>query len=222
MINIAIDGPAGSGKSTIAKIVSRKLNILYLDTGAMYRACALKAFLSGIDLNDESAVNSIVEDINIKIKYLGGVQHTFLDDADVSDKIRENSVSKGASEISRHKSVREKMVEMQRKIASECSCIMDGRDICMYVLPDAKYKFFVTASPIERAKRRRSELLSKGQNVSVDKLLTEIAERDYQDSHRENSPLKQAPDAVLLDTSEMSATEAADRIIEIVKKGGGI
>lgn len=220
MINIAIDGPAGGGKSTVAKILSKKLNILYLDTGAMYRACALKAVTSGVDLNDETAVNAVVGNIDIKIAYRNGEQRTFLDGADVSEKIRENAVSKGASEISRHKFVREKMVEMQREIAASCSCIMDGRDICMYVLPDADYKFFVTASPLERAKRRRTELLGKGQDVSVDELVRQIAERDYQDSHRENSPLQQAPDAVLIDTSDMSAEQAADKILEIIKEKG--
>ncbi len=157
IIQIALDGPSGSGKSTIAKTLSRKLNILYLDTGAMYRATALKALSLGIDTFDIVGVSSFINDIDIQIKYLNGTQHTFLDGEDVSERIREPHVSMAASNISSLKCVRLKMVDMQRKIAASMSCILDGRDIGSYVLPNAKYKFYITASVDVRADRRYKE-----------------------------------------------------------------
>ena len=222
MINIAIDGPSGSGKSTVAKILSQKLNILYLDTGAMYRACGLKAKRLGVSPSDEKAVSSFIGDINIKIVYEGGAQHTYLDGADVSSDIRINEISKYASDISALKIVREKMVEMQRKVAAEQPCVLDGRDICAYVLPNAKYKFFMTAKPEIRAERRVKELIRRGQTADFSTILSEINARDYNDSHRAVSPLKQADDAELIDTSFMTADEVAAYIINIVKNGENI
>ena len=218
MINIALDGPSGSGKSTIAKALSNKLGILYLDTGAMYRACALKAHYLGIDCKNEDQVNAIIDKIDIKVKYQDGTQHTYLDDVDVSTEIRQNEISMKASAISAHKKIREKLVELQREIALSTDYVLDGRDIGTFVLPFAKYKFFITASVEERTNRRYKELLGRGQTVDYDTLKAEIIERDYNDSHREIAPLKQADDAVLLDTSSMTPNEVIDTVISYIQK----
>lgn len=222
MINIAIDGPAGSGKSTVAKLLSEKLDILYLDTGAMYRACGLKAHMLGISCGDEAGVNGFIRDIDLEVRYESGAQHIYLDGRDVSAEIRHHEVSKMASDISKIKSVREKMVEMQRMVAKKQSCVLDGRDICMYVLPDAKYKFYMTAKLEIRAERRYRELIARGLDVKYEDILKEVADRDYNDSHRENSPLKQAPDALLIDTTDLTAEEVADVIAGIVRRGEGL
>ena len=219
MINIAIDGPSSSGKSTVAKLLSKKLNILYLDTGAMYRACGLKAKRLGIDCLDEAGVSSFIKNIDLQVKYQDGAQHVYLDGEDVSNEIRKNEVSMLASKISSLSIVREKMVEMQREVASVQPCVLDGRDICMYVLPNAKYKFFMTANPEIRAKRRHKELDAKGQTVNFDDLLREINERDYNDSHREFAPLAIAPDAVVIDTTNLTAEEVVELIAKEVAKG---
>ena len=215
--NIAIDGPAGAGKSTIAKALSKKLNILYLDTGAMYRATALKALNLGIDTLDEDGVKTFLSDINLEIKYIDGAQHTFLDGEDVSLKIREPHMSMAASNISRLKSVRLKMVEMQRKIAGDMSCVLDGRDIGSYVLPNADYKFYVTASSKVRATRRYKELVEKGFEVDFDELLKDIEQRDYNDMNRDFAPLVQAKDAIYLDTSDMSIEEVVNAVTGYIK-----
>lgn len=216
-IVIALDGPSGSGKSTVAKFLSDKLNILYLDTGAMYRATALKALNLGIDTFDEEGVKTFINDINLEIKYIDKSQHTFLDGEDVSQKIREPHMSMAASNISSLKTVRLKMVEMQRKIASDISCVLDGRDIGSYVLPDADYKFFITASPEVRAKRRFDELKAKNFDVNYDKILKDIEKRDYNDIHRDFSPLVQAKDAVYIDTSDMNIEEVTNKILSFIK-----
>lgn len=217
MITIAIDGPSGSGKSTIAKHLAQKLNVLYLDTGAMYRACALKALKLGITEYTDDAVSAFISDINIEIKYENGAQKTFLDGEDCSTKIRENAVSMMASKISALKSVRLKMVEMQRAVAKGLSCILDGRDIGTYVLPDAKFKFFITASAEERAKRRYNELIERGQKVDYETILAEIKERDYNDSHRDFAPLKQADDAIYLDTTDMTIEQVLQFVLKEVE-----
>lgn len=205
--SIALDGPSGSGKSTVAKRLARELDILYLDTGAMYRACACKASEAGVDLSDESAVEAMLSSLDLRIEYRGGAQHTILDGRDVSEEIRRPEVSMAASKISALGCVRKKMVEMQRKIASEQSCVLDGRDIGTAVLPDAPFKFFVTASVPVRARRRYDELRAKGYTVDYDALEKEIAERDRNDASRAISPLRRAEDAVLVDTSDMSVDE---------------
>ena len=205
--NVAIDGPAGSGKSTIAKLLAHDYNILYLDTGAMYRACALAALRAGIDVSDEAQVCALMRGVALDIVYRDGVQHTMLDGEDVSESIRSPEVSMAASAVSKHVSVRMKMVEKQREIAGKMSCVLDGRDIGTFVLPDADFKFFLTASADVRAKRRADEMTAKGYQVDFEALKREIAARDEQDSTREIAPLKRADDAVLIDTSDMTIEE---------------
>ncbi len=207
IFNIALDGPAGSGKSTVAKALAKDYNILYLDTGAMYRACALQALRLGVDTKDGEAVEKILDKLNVKVEYKDGAQRTLLGEEDVSDKIRENAVSMAASNISAHPVVRVKMVEMQREIAKKMSCVLDGRDIGSAVLPDAKFKFFITADSKVRATRRYKELLARGEEVDFEKLHAEIVARDKQDSERAFSPLVCAEDAIVVDTSDMEIAE---------------
>jgi cytidylate kinase len=173
----------------------------------MYRACGLKALRSGVDPKDEVAVGEMLKTLDVKVEYRDGVQHTILDGEDVSTAIRENPVSMAASHISAHPAVREKLVEMQREIAKQMSCVLDGRDIGSVVLPFAKFKFFVTARSEVRAKRRYDELVARGQTVDFDALHAEIIQRDKQDSERKFAPLKKADDAIELDTSEMTIEE---------------
>ena len=218
IMNIALDGPAGSGKSTVAKALAKEYNILYLDTGAMYRACGLKAIRLGIDPQDKESVEKLLQTLDVQVEYKEGSQHTILDGEDVSTEIRQNAVSMAASHISAHRAVREKMVELQRKIAKSMSCVLDGRDIGTAVLPDANFKFFVTADSKVRAQRRYKELLERGQTVDFDALHAEIQQRDKQDSEREFSPLRQAADAVLVDTSDMTAEEVVAYIKSIIQK----
>lgn len=215
---IALDGPSGSGKSTVAKRLSQKLNILYLDTGAMYRATALKAIGLGIDTLDAQKVATFIDDINLEIKYIDGAQRTFLDGEDVSEKIREPHVSMAASNISSLKCVRLKMVDMQRKIASQMSCVLDGRDIGSFVLPNAEFKFYLTASVDVRADRRFKELTLKGHKVNFNELRAEIEQRDYNDKTRDFSPLVKAEDAIEIDTSFMTIDQVVNKVLSIVNK----
>ena len=201
--NIALDGPAGSGKSTIAKILAKDYDILYLDTGAMYRACALYALRRGVNPKDKDEVEKILPDLPLSVEYKDGRQHTILAGEDVSLAIRENPVSMAASDVSSHSAVRIKMVEMQRKIAQSMSCVLDGRDIGSFVLPDAKFKFFITADSKIRAQRRYEELTSRGESVDFERLHAEIIARDKQDSEREFAPLVCAKDAIVIDTSDL-------------------
>ena len=196
--NIAIDGPAGSGKSTVAKLLANDCHILYLDTGAMYRACALAALRAGIDVADEVQVCELMRDLALSVVYRDGVQHTLLADEDVSALLRSPEVSMAASTISRHPSVRLKMVEKQREIAGKMSCVLDGRDIGTFVLPDADFKFYLTASPEVRAKRRYDEMVARGEQVDFEALKRDIAARDEQDSTRALAPLKKADNAILM------------------------
>lgn len=203
-INIALDGPAGSGKSTVAKILSRKLNILYLDTGAMYRACALKCLKEGVSVSDEAAVSPVIGSINLEVRYENGEQRTILDGEDVSAEIRKPEISMLASTVSALGCVREKMVSIQREIAAKQSCILDGRDIGTHVLPDAKFKFYLSASAEVRAKRRTYENRQKGYDTPYEEILKEITERDNQDKSRKIAPLFKAKDAILVDSSDMT------------------
>ncbi len=216
--SVALDGPSGSGKSTVAKLLARELDILYLDTGAMYRACALKVLRTGGDLSDEAKVSSVVSEIDLQILYKNGAQITVLDGADVSEAIRMPEVSMAASKVSAYAAVRKKMVEMQRKIAAEQSCVLDGRDIGTCVLPDAEFKFFITATADVRAKRRYDELKAKGYNVDFVSLKKEIEERDRNDSSRSVSPLKKAEDAVVIDTSSMGIDEVLQKIKQKIQE----
>lgn len=220
-IQIAIDGPSGAGKSTMAKLVSQKLGIMYLDTGAMYRALALKAIRQNIDTNDSEKVLELLSDFNISIKYEKGSQKVILNGEDVSDKIRTDEVSMGASNVSAIPAVRKRLVELQQKMASNTSVVMDGRDIGTHVLPKADVKIFLTASVAQRALRRYNEQKDKGiLKKSLEEIEKEIEIRDYNDSHRAASPLKQADDAVLLDTSNYTIEESVEKILEIIRSKG--
>ena len=220
-INIAIDGPAGAGKSTVARMVAEELSILHLDTGAMYRAMALKALRLGISPGDASGVLPLLPKTEITVESIDGVQHTYLDGEDVSTLIRTPEVSKGASDIGVIPEVRIKLAESQREFAKEHDVIMDGREIGSFVLPDAPYKFYVTASADERARRRLLELQEKGLGMdkTLESLRKEILARDHTDSTRAFAPLVRVPDAVLIDTTNMSASEAAAEVFRRVNKG---
>lgn len=213
MINIAIDGPAGAGKSTIAKLIANEKGFIYLDTGAMYRALAVYALKNGVDPLDEKAVDKLIVGVNMDIKYIDGVQHIIVCGEDVTSKIRENHVSKAASDISAHPSVRIKLVELQREFAKNHDVVLDGRDIGTFVLPDTPYKFYLTASEEVRAMRRVKDLAERGQTVEFNTVLEEIKQRDYNDSHRQFAPLRQADDAVFIDSSDMSIEEVKDFIL---------
>lgn len=214
-LQIAIDGPSGSGKSTLAKAVSKKLGILYLDTGAMYRACGLKAILSGISPKDEELVGKMLETLDIDIRFVDGEQRIFLDKRDVSSEIRTPEVSVAASDISSLPAVRIKMVAMQREIAGTRSVVLDGRDIGSYVLPYADYKFFLTADPQERAKRRLEELALRGITTQTyEEVLADIRYRDYQDSNRAFAPLVKTPDAIEIDTTFNTQQQTLEALLK--------
>ncbi len=219
-MKIAIDGPAGAGKSTIAKLLAKKLGILYLDTGAMYRAVGLKAIENGVDVTDETAVKKMLDSTTVDVKSEKGVQHVYLDGKDVTGKIREHRVSKAASDISAVPCVRYKMVDLQREIAARCDTVLDGRDIGTFVLPNAEYKIFLTASVAERARRRYEELKAKGEECTLESVASDIEKRDYNDSHRALAPLRKADDAVEIDTTDLSIEEVADKITALI--GGRI
>ena len=217
-MNVAIDGPAGAGKSTIAKAIAKKLGYVYVDTGAMYRAMALYFLRSNISKDDEAKISSVVDDINVSIKYEDGAQHVILNGEDVTGLIRTEEVGNMASATSVYGPVRTKLVALQQELAKTTDVIMDGRDIGTVVLPNADVKIFLTASVECRAKRRYNELVEKGQEADFDKIAKDIEERDYRDSHREISPLKQAEDAILVDSSEMTIEEVVNTIIGYCNK----
>lgn len=223
-VNIAIDGPAGAGKSTIAKIISKTLGITYLDTGAMYRTVALKAIKEGIDTGDKEKLSQLVKDIDIKICYSGNEQHVYLDGRDVSSEIRTPEVSRGASDVAVVPDVRIRMVEIQREIAAQNSVVMDGRDIGTYVLPNAELKVFLTASVAERAQRRYKEQLEKGiTDMTLEDVQKDIEYRDKNDSSRDFAPLSKADDAIEVDTTDLTIEGVAQKIMSYVKdlKNGG-
>lgn len=216
-INIAIDGPAGAGKSSIAKLVSKALGYIYVDTGALYRTVGLYSIRKGIDTKDAEAVTATLKDIEVKLGFVDGAQHVFLNGEDVSDAIRTPEASMGASNVSAIPAVRTFLFDLQRDIAKNNNCIMDGRDIGTVVLPDAQIKLFLTASPEARAERRYKELIEKGEKVDFQDVLDDINKRDYQDSHREIAPLKQAEDAILVDNSGCNLEEGTALVIGIIK-----
>ena len=220
MINIAIDGPSGAGKSTIAKSIAARKKITYLDTGAMYRAVGLKVYLTNSDMYDENQLSNILDNLDLDIKYVNGEQKVFLDGKDVSKDIREHHISKLASDVSAIPACRLKLVDLQRRIAEKSDCVLDGRDIGTYVLPDANVKIFLTASPEVRSTRRYKELLAKGQKVEYDKVLSDINERDKNDSSRAFAPLKKADDAVEIDSSDMTIEQVIAVIDEILSQKG--
>ena len=218
MINIAVDGPAGAGKSTIAKAVSKELEYIYVDTGALYRAIGLYVKEHNADTKSAEEVSALLSEIDIGIKFVDGEQRVFINGDDVSDKIRTPEISMAASDVSAIPAVREFLFELQKKLARENNVIMDGRDIGTVVLPNADIKIFLTASPEERAKRRFDELVKKGQSPIYEDVLKDIIQRDYNDSHREIAPLKQADDAVLADTTGKSLEEAVELIKGIISE----
>ncbi len=217
-MNVAIDGPAGAGKSTIAKAIAKKMGYVYVDTGAMYRAMALYFLREGVSSDDEAKISSCVDDIAVSIKYEDGAQHVILNGEDVTGLIRTEEVGNMASATSVYSPVRTKLVSLQQELAKTTDVIMDGRDIGTVVLPNADVKIFLTASVECRAKRRFDELTAKGETPNFDKIAKDIEERDYRDSHREISPLKQAEDAILVDSSNMTIDEVVDTIIGYCNK----
>ena len=217
-MKIAIDGPAGAGKSTISKAVAERLGYVYIDTGAMYRCVGLRALNSGVDPSDAEAVEKILGGIEIDIKSRGGAPAFYLCGEDVTEKIRENPVSMAASSVAVIPAVRLKLVELQRDLAAKSDVVMDGRDIGTYVLPDAELKIYMTADPRERAMRRFRELAAKGGTPDLDQIEREIIARDKNDSEREFAPLRQAEDAVLLDTTKMTIPEVIGAILELAEK----
>ena len=218
-INIAIDGPAGAGKSTIAKLISKALQIIYLDTGAMYRAVALKVIESGIDMSDVDKIEKLLEVINIDIQHKDNEQYIMINGENVTEKIRTPEISLGASKVAVIPQVRIKMVELQREIARNNSVVMDGRDIGTYVLPDADYKFFLTADIDVRAMRRYNEQISKNiTHISLEDVKKDIEFRDKNDSSRAFAPLAKAQDAIEVDTSNMDIESVVKKILNYVKR----
>lgn len=213
--NIAIDGPAGAGKSTIAKNIAKKMNLIYVDTGAMYRAMGIHLLRNNISLSDEVAISRECNYADITIKYENGEQVVYLNGENVNPILRTEEVGNMASACSVYKDVRTKLVELQQKLARETDVIMDGRDIGTVVLPDAAVKIYLTASVEVRAKRRYDELTAKGVECDLEKIKEEIAERDHRDMTRENSPLCQAKDAILVDSSNLTIEEVVETIIKL-------
>lgn len=218
---IAIDGPAGAGKSTVARAVARTLNATYLDTGAMYRAVGLYMMRSGVPLDMPALIAARADNAQVDVRYEDGAQHVYLNGEDVSGAIRENAVSAAASAVSAVPRVREMLVARQRDIASKTDVVMDGRDIGTRVLPDAPLKVFLTARCEVRARRRYLELTERGESVDYDTLLEEIRQRDYNDSHRALSPMVPAADAIMLDSSDMTQDEVTAHIIALAKERMG-
>ena len=215
--NIAIDGPAGAGKSTIAKRAAKELSFIYVDTGAMYRSIALGLLRGGVDIEDTQALEKALEQIEVSIGYENHEQQVFLNQENVSGLIRTEEVSRMASAASAKPQVRDKLTELQRSLARREDVLMDGRDIGTMILPDAQLKIYLTASVHTRALRRYKELIERGEDCSLEDIEKDIEERDYRDMHRETAPLCQAEDAVLIDSSEMTIDEVVERIISLAK-----
>ena len=213
--NIAIDGPAGAGKSTAARRAAQRLDFIYVDTGAMYRTIALAVLRGHVDPQDPEALQGVLDQVRIGIEYRDGSQRMLLNGEDVSDLIRTGEVSSQASVVAAIPAVREKLLNLQRDLAASADVIMDGRDIGTNILPDAQLKIYLTASVEERARRRYLEMTEKGENCSLEEIAKEIAERDERDMNRETAPLRQAEDAVFLDTSDMDLEQVTEKIVEL-------
>lgn len=217
-IAVAVDGPAGSGKSTVAKLIAKNMNIVYIDTGAMYRTVGLYCIENGIDTKNEKAVCSVLDDIKMDIKAQMGGQTIFLNGVDVTSKVRTQEAGRAASDVAVILAVREKLVEIQRNMAKGTSVIMDGRDIGTNVLPQAEVKIFLNASVEERAKRRVGELLALGENPDFDEVKEQIRKRDENDTNRKHNPLRKAEDAIEIDTTGMTIDEVTDKISDIIRE----
>jgi cytidylate kinase len=218
MKNIAIDGPAGAGKSTISKAVSKQLGYIYVDTGALYRAVGYYVTKKGVNTSDEINVSALLSEISVELKFVNAEQRVFLNGEDVSNFIRTPEISMAASAVSALPPVRQFLFETQQKIARENNVVMDGRDIGTVVLPNADVKIFLTASPEERARRRYDELVLKGENVNYDDVLKDVITRDYNDSHRAIAPLKQADDAILVDTTGNTLEKSIEVLLNTIKE----
>lgn len=214
---IAIDGPAGAGKSTIAKIAAKNLDFIYVDTGALYRSIALYCIENNIEVENEELLSSACEKIQVELAYEEGVQHVYLNSKDVSTDIRKEEVGKMASKVATKKVVRDKLLSLQRNMAATNNVIMDGRDIGTFVLPNAEVKIYLTATSDERARRRVAQLVEKGENPDFEVIKKDIEDRDYQDMNRDIAPLKQAEDAIYLDTSDMTIDEVVEFICSKAK-----
>ena len=218
MINVAIDGPAGAGKSTIAKAAAKKMGFIYVDTGALYRAVGVYSLRNGVDTTDGEAVAKTLPSVSVELKFQDGVQHVYLNGEDVSEEIRTPKASMAAAHVSAVPAVRQFLFDLQRDIAAKNNCIMDGRDIGTVVLPHAQVKIFLTASPEARAKRRFIELQAKGAKDAFEQVLADLKQRDYNDSHREVAPLKPADDSVLVDTTALTLEASVEKVIEVIKE----
>ena len=218
MISVAIDGPSGAGKSTLARRLAAELGYVYVDTGAMYRAIGLYGLRAGADLKDEAQMTALLPAIKLELRYADGAQHILLNGEDVSEAIRAEQVGMAASSVSSHPAVRAFLLETQRGLARQSNVLMDGRDIGTVVLPDATLKIFLTASPEARARRRQAELAAKGVDADYDTVLRDIRTRDDQDTHRAAAPLRQAEDAVLVDTSELDFEQSFAALRKLVEQ----
>lgn len=217
MINVAIDGPAGAGKSTIARTAAKNLGYIYVDTGALYRAVGVYSLRHGFDTKNADTVASTLPDIQVELKFLGDIQHVFLNGEDVSEEIRTPDASMAASDVSAVPAVRQFLFDLQQDIAKQNNCIMDGRDIGTVVLPDAQVKIFLTASPEARAQRRYKELQEKGASDTYEAVLADLKQRDYNDSHRAVAPLKPAEDSVLVDTTALNLEKSVEKVISVIR-----
>jgi len=217
-LNIAMDGPVGAGKSSIAAEVARRLGILHLDTGAMYRAIGLTALRRGVDLKDENACVALANDIDITVAHQADGQHTFVNGEDVTGLIRTPEVSMAASTVSKYLGVRQGMVALQQKLAAQTPMLVDGRDICLRVLPNATVKLYLTASAEERARRRWLEMNQKGAPDTYEQVLEDLKKRDDQDMNRQVDPLRPTPDAIIVDSTEMNFEQVVEHILAIVKE----
>lgn len=213
---IAIDGPAGAGKSTIAKFLAKDLELIYVDTGALYRAIGYYMVNNGVAIDDDAAVVAALDGVRVSLAHVDGVQRVFVNDADVSDYIRTPQISMAASRVSAIPAVRAFLLQLQRDIAASHSVIMDGRDIGTTILPNADVKIFLTASPEARAERRYKELIEKGEDVTMEDVLADMIKRDYDDAHRAASPLRKADDAIEVDTGDLTLEQSIARMKEVV------